>query len=206
MAKKKTEETMNLEDELKKATEEANEVEELEDDFEPSPESFDDEGDFDDFDEPDFDDEADEEPTFSGDPKKTARRWIKTFNALQKWVLKGLYKKKILTSEDSEQIRKWKAQHKANPNVKMEDVIEGDAERYERFDRFLTAVEDLPFTEEEIQDIAEPLSELIEKHRRLQMSPEVALLLAVIIVMLPRLEPILPDMTAIFNRAKKQAE
>ena len=159
-------------------------------------------------DEEDFDEEEtetyseeDEEPGYAPDPKVSARRWIKAINVLQKGILRRMYKKKILNEGDDEKVRKWKRDHQINPNARIEDVLEGDAETFDRVDRFMKAVEELPFTEDDINDMAEPLSEVIQKYKRLQMSPELALVISVMIVMLPRIEPVMPGFTRIFRRA-----
>lgn len=206
---------IDLERELEDETEEAQTEEDFEepDDF-PTPEDIDDNDDFDhemitpDEEEDDDDGAYRDDPEFTKDYfHKTAHRWVKAFNALQKSILRRSYKKSILQKGDAEKAKEWQRK-KAQTNAKFEDIVDGDWEVQERLERYMKAVEELPFTKDEAEDIAAPLAELVEKYRHLRMSPEMALIVAVTIAMLPRLEPIFPNVndwfSKIFNKGGSQ--
>jgi|GEM_PF-3353140 len=197
MTKKKSEE-IDLEKELDKSTEEINtapdfeeaEPEENEDDFEEDYSALmDEDGDM---------DESAPEPTHTKEYiKKTADRLVSAFDILQRAIMKPLYKKTMLRPGDADKAKKW-AREREN-GQKIEDIVAGDYDTKERLDAYVKALETLPLSDDDKEAIADPLSELVEKYRHLQLSPEWALVFAVGIVMLPRLEPLLPNMKDLFK-------
>lgn len=191
---------IDLEKELDKPTEEVYTGEDFEDQEPESIESddFEDSALFDQ-EEPDEDPENSFHDKFSPDYlHKTAQRWVKAFDHLQRGIMRTMYRKTMLKDGDADKAKQWARQYEKSGG-KMEDIINGDWETKERLDKYTEALKELPFTEADREAIAEPLSELIEKYKHLQLSPEWALVFAVSIVMLPRIEPIMPNLKDLFK-------
>ncbi|MEL6558340.1 MAG: hypothetical protein AAFQ94_09160 [Bacteroidota bacterium] len=188
---------IDLIDELNEATKPVEE-------FKPDAE-IDQEIDSEDFDEtPELDEPVIDEPVTSpGGFKRMAKRWIKTFNVFQKTLLKPAYKKSMLQTGDIDKMAKYK-EHAESTKKDVTDIYhshEGSYEVFQRFERYARAVEDLPLTQEEIDDLTEPLAEVIQKYSYMQVGPEGQLLLAVLVIMLPRIEPVFPSITKLFSGA-----
>lgn len=199
MAKQKPTNEIDLEKELDQETESTQTGSDFEPDLGPAPSA-------DDFDmDEDWPVEDEPEPTqqdqsrFTPDYlRKTANRWVRAFDSLQRALIRPLYKKTILHEGDEAKAKAWTRKYEETGG-KMQDIIAGDWETKERLDRYTKAMESLPLSDDEREAIAEPLSELIEKYKHLQMSPEWALVFAVAIVMLPRLEPVFPSIRDLFK-------
>lgn len=188
---------VNLLDELEEATKPV-------DEFKPETE-IDQEIDSDDFEETvdDVPETAQDDPVISaGGFKRMAKRWIQTFNVFQKTLLKPSYQRTILEKGDIEKMRSYRKDAELS-KCDITDIYHENEESYhviERFDKYMKAVEDLPLTQEEIDDLTEPLSEVIQKYNSMQVGPEGQLLLAVLVIMLPRVEPVFPSIAKLFNR------
>jgi hypothetical protein len=140
--------------------------------------------------------------------KSTAKTWTKWLSSLMRFTFPYFYKRTILAKGDVEKMKVFVDQHKGMSEKQMEDAINNDQEMFSvntRFDRYLKAIDSVKFTDEEMDYIAEPLSDLIIKYRHLQLGPEWSLVLAVAIVMLPRFEPMFPGLGKIFSSAEKKA-
>lgn len=139
--------------------------------------------------------EPDRPPMGANEAKVSARWYIKAFNLVQKTILKPIYRSRLLQEGDIEKVREASKRAKEAGAKHIQDLYaEGDP-MYDvcaRFDRYLDAVNDLPLTKDEQSELLEPLAAVIEKYRWMQMGPEGQLLLAVFVIMAPRLEPALP--------------
>lgn len=204
---------IDLEKELGKATEEvkaAPGVDDMPTPNEPSEEDFE----LEELEESEglegLDDPDEENHRITGASLKTmALRIVKAFNVVQKRTFLPLYKKRILQSGDEDVAANWLNVQETNKNFDWEQTVTKNPENYaiyKRVSKFQQLCEELPLTEDEINDIADPLAEVMEKRESLRMSPEGALALAVFLVMLPRIEPILPGLGSIFKKAKEKAE
>lgn len=196
MAKKTSEVGIDLEKELAKETEYIHDQPEVEEEEEPAPDDL------------DLDEELpdEEEPVEDDTPsrdslQKMAMRWVKAFNAVQKMALRPVYRKTILQPGDHESAEEALKAYKENPGVRVEEVFQGDKGTMRRIEKFLDAMNELPFTDDEMESLADPLAEVIEKHRSLRMSPEAALVLSLLIVMLPRIEPVIPGLAKALKKA-----
>lgn len=142
--------------------------------------------------------------------KSTAQTWIKWFNSLMKMGFPYLYKKSVLKKGDQEKMNEFVRTQKAagQSERQMEEAISSDNELWpvkNRFDKYLKACDEIPLSQDEIDYIAEPLSELIIKYKFMQLSPEWSLVIAVLIVMLPRFEPFMPGIGKIISSATEKS-
>ena len=133
----------------------------------------------------------------------SATWYIKAFNLFQKTILKPLYRKRMLQEGDIEKVREASRKAKNKGAKHIQDLyVEGDP-MYDvcaRFDRYMEAIEDLPLTPAEQKELMEPLAAVIEKYKWMQMGPEGQLLLAVFVIMAPRIEPAMPGL---FDKLKQ---
>jgi len=149
------------------------------------------------------------EQIFNTDKAKgMAQTWLKWLNSLMKIGFPYFYRSTVLAKGDQERMAAFVRSHAGHSEKQMEEAISSDNEMWPvktRFDRYLKACEEVPLSQEEIDYIAEPLSELIVKYRFLQLSPEWSLVIAVLIVMMPRFEPMIPGLSKVFTSASEKA-
>jgi hypothetical protein len=147
----------------------------------------------------------DEEPVrvhSAADLKKSARRWIDFVDNLQKPLLVASYRKTILHPGDEERMDAHEQQRAQRGRFSIEDAVTEDSTFYHVLTRareFTDLCDKAAFTEDEKESLTGPLAEVLERHSRLQLSPEMALLLAVAMVMLPRVAPLIPQFRKGFN-------
>lgn len=140
--------------------------------------------------------------------RATANTWLKWFNSLLKISFPYLYKKTVLRPGDQERMAQFVRSNAGKSEREMETIISSDDTMWPvktRFDKYLKACEEIELSQDEINHIAEPLAELIVKYRWMQLSPEWSLVIAVCIVMLPRFEPMIPNLAKVFNAANNKA-
>ncbi|MGI4862455.1 MAG: hypothetical protein ACRYFZ_00915 [Janthinobacterium lividum] len=152
--------------------------------------------------------EADEdEPTAAPlptpeDARKSARRWIDFIDNMQKPALIASYRNAILRPGDEARMDAYEQERAGRGRYSIEDAVTDDKDFYyvlARAKEFAELCDKAAFTEDEKQSLTDPLAEVLEKHSRLQLSPEMALLLAVAMVMLPRVAPLIPQFRKGFN-------
>lgn len=134
--------------------------------------------------------------------RSSARRYVRTFNSLLKLIFPPLYRRKVMHPGDSKLISDYKREKDLNPNFKLSDAISSEDKLYyalKRYEALEQYISDIPLTQDEQNDLAEPLAELIEKRRAMKLTPELSLLLSAGIIMIPRLEPFFPSITNIFK-------
>lgn len=140
---------------------------------------------------------------------KTARSWVRSFSKLLKMIFKPVYRGTVLAKGDIEKMQEFRNKNRGLSETQMEEALHSQHDLYpvaNRFDKYLKAVESIELEQDEIDAIAEPLSECIIKYRSLQLGPEWMLLFAVAMVMLPRLTPMMPDLSKIFASAQEKAK
>lgn len=140
---------------------------------------------------------------------KTARSWVRSFSKLLKMIFKPVYRGTVLAKGDIEKMQEFRNKNRGLSETQMEEALHSQHDLYpvaNRFDKYLKAVESIELEQDEIDAIAEPLSECIIKYRNLQLGPEWMLLFAVAMVMLPRLTPMIPDLSKIFASAQDKAK
>ncbi len=150
---------------------------------------------------------VDEEPAVEPvanpeDARKSARRWIDFLDNLQKPALIASYRNTILRPGDEARMDAYEQERAARGRYSIEDAVTDDKDFYHvlaRAKEFAELCDRAAFTDDEKQSLTDPLAEVLEKHQRLQLSPEVALLLAVAMVMLPRVAPLIPQFRKGFN-------
>lgn len=129
------------------------------------------------------------------DAKKSARRLIDFVDNLQKPLLVNAYKSTVLLDGDYEKVQEYHKQREARGKFSFQEAITEDDAFYDvskRFEEYMELVKAAPFTDDEKDSLSGPLAEVLEKHTAFQLTPEVALLLAVAMVMLPRVAPLIP--------------
>lgn len=159
------------------------------------------------FDEPEKPKETPEVKNWTPDQaKSTAISWVKKFSSIMKMVFTPLYRKTILAPGDAEKMQNFVRENRALSEKEKESAMHSDHELSkvaDRFDKYIKACEDIPLNADEIEDLAQPLSELIIKYRNLQLGPEWMLVIAAGFITLPRLAPLMPDMSKIFAGGEK---
>ena len=136
------------------------------------------------------------------DAKKSARRWIDFIDNLQKPMLVAGYRRTVLHPGDEARMTAYEQKRTAKGRYSIEDAVTDDSDFYfilERAREYGELCDAAAFTEDEKESLTGPLAEVLEKHSRLQLSPEMALLLAVAMVMLPRVAPLIPQFRKGFN-------
>lgn len=136
------------------------------------------------------------------DARKSARRIINFIDNLQKPFLTSVYKKTVLFEGDYEKVQQFHEEKAKRGTYSFQDAITEDNDFYDvskRFEEYMDLVKAAPFTEDEKDSLTGPLAEVLEKHSQFQLSPEMALLLAVAMVMLPRVAPLIPQFRKGFN-------
>lgn len=142
----------------------------------------------------------------SDQAKATAISWVKKFSSIMKIIFAPLYRKTILAPGDEEKMREFVNKNKALSEKEKEAAIHSDHELSkvaDRFDKYVKAIDDIPLNADEIEDLAQPLSELIIKYKNLQLGPEWTLAIAAGFITLPRLAPLMPDLSKIFAGGTK---
>ena len=138
----------------------------------------------------------------AADLKKSAQRWIDFIDNLQKPALVASYRRTILQPGDEERMSRYEQERAARGKYSIQDAVSDDSDFYhilERAREYGELCDKAAFTTDEKESLAGPLAEVLEKHSRLQLSPEMALLLAVAMVMLPRVAPLIPQFRKGFN-------
>lgn len=117
--------------------------------------------------------------------RRDAKAAVDLVDGLQTTVLKRyVYPKTILVKGDKDKLRRY-----FDENERSEDVFDA----YKRYQKLVEYSEALPFDKEDKERIIKPLSRIIQKYQTKALSPEWTLVLAVLIVMLPRLQPLFPS-------------
>lgn len=165
-------------------------IDDAPDDFGPEPEATETN------DEPTADAADVDAPTKTpADARKSAERWISFVDNLQRPMLIAAYRKNVLHPGDTERITEYEQKRAARGKYSIEDAVSEDTDFYHvlaRAKEFSELCDKAAFTADEKETLAGPLSEVLEKYTSLQVTPEVALLLAVAMVMLPRIAPLVP--------------
>ena len=125
-------------------------------------------------------------PLGKAEARALAKQLVDDFSALQKTALAGfVYPNTILKKGDFT----LEKEYKQGSRSVAHDAAKSRVDEYEHM------VSTLPFTREEKDQIAKPLSAVILKYQTMvKMGPEFSLVLAVFLVMLPRLEPMLANL------------
>lgn len=138
--------------------------------------------------------------------KATAISWVKKFSSIMKIIFAPLYRKTILAPGDEEKMRDFVRKNQSLSEKDKEAAIHSDHELSkvaDRFDKYVKAIDDIPLNADEIEDLAQPLSELIIKYKNLQLGPEWTLAIAAGFITLPRLATLMPDLSKMFAGGTK---
>lgn len=153
----------------------------------------------------DFAEDDDPEGLEEPEPEKTykdyiedASLFISLFDSFQTGILTPAYRSKIQEPDDADLISQYHSEQKLikakqlNPEdatVDIDDFIDA----MQRHTELKAALKTLPFTAPEKKRLSEPLAKVIHKYQGVTVSPEMALLLSVLMVMAPRIIQVLPD-------------
>lgn len=142
---------------------------------------------------------TDDEPTVLHsveDTRKSARRYIEFVDNLQKPLLVSAYRKTILHPGDESLMESYELERAKRGKYSVEDAVSENDELYHAMTRareFMQLCDSAPFTNDEKESLTGPLAEVLQKHQAMHLTPEMALLLAVAMVMLPRVAPLIPQ-------------
>lgn len=143
-------------------------------------------------------------PIDIGKAQSIAMRYVKMFSSFMKMLLTPLYRKTILEDDDIKKMQAFRQKHHGKSEKEMDEAVHSDHDMWpvvNRFDQYMKAVQEIPLDEDEKKMIAEPLGEVIQKYKAFQLSPEWMLLIAVAMVMFPRMVKLIPDV----NKAEAKA-
>lgn len=147
---------------------------------------------------------AEETPTTEQEPeeqvsasgaKSMAEFMVRMFSAMMKMVFTPLYKLTILEDTDVQRMDEFRKKHAGQTEKQMEEALHSDHAMWpvvNRFDQYMAAVREIGLTKEEQEMIITPLSECIVKYNW-KLSPGWMLVVAMLMVMLPRVTRLIPD-------------
>ncbi len=135
---------------------------------------------------------------------RQAKRWLRAYQSASRLILKPLYKMKFLKPGDEEYSKNFISSNKTTGVVDIPNAGTEEHKRLERYQYFLELADKIKLDEEEEEEGIEIISELIQKHKKFQMSPESSLALWGFGVVVARAEPVLPDLTKIFDSFSKK--
>lgn len=136
------------------------------------------------------------EPMSADKKKRMALRFVKVWDFMQKEIMKFGYKRSILKKDDIKKIKAFRDKNEGLSEKQINNKLATDPDLsgiVSRMDKFLVATKSLALTPDEKEDLAEPMMELIEKYAYLRLGPEGSFALTAFFIMLPRLEPIFPN-------------
>lgn len=134
--------------------------------------------------------------------EKMATSWINRLDTFQRMVYSPLYRWSILERDDLKQYEEFKRKHTGESEKEVSDALKSDDAMWsvaQRMDKCAKAIEKLPYTKEEKEDLIQPMADLIEKYKKLQLGPEWMFLIAFGFSTLARIEPFVPDIKTLFS-------
>lgn len=117
---------------------------------------------------------------------KQARAYVKMLNVGNKAILPPIYKKKLLTKAERDRLKEIDISDKSGITY----LSEADIKLQKKFDDIKQLIEAIPFTEDEIKELAEALEEVL-KMTNAPSSPVFTLIVALITIEGARILPIL---------------
>lgn len=127
-----------------------------------------------------------------------ASLFVSLFDSFQTVVLTPVYRSRLLEADDEELISQFRIEQRLIKKGDLaKDAATVDHEVFmaacERQADYKAAIRALPFTAPEKKKLTEPLAKVIHKYQGVSVSPEMALLLSVLMVMAPRIIQVLPE-------------
>lgn len=134
--------------------------------------------------------------------KKIATSFVKTFESVVlKMGAKWAYPQILLKEGDAELVVDFRERLKVVPEREQNSfsaniLLENNDLRsaLTRVEKAMDCIHNAPLSKDEFDMLVDPLAEVIEKYKWMQVGPEANLLLAVIIIMIPRVEPLFPGL------------
>jgi hypothetical protein len=126
--------------------------------------------------------------------KREAKRIVRLLDKGISMIIPPLYKGVVLEKDDEQKIRAYKARVAINRENKVSEVIaENDdilavLSRYEKLDEMVKGV---PLTSDEKEDLIHDLAEILKIRQKSFFSPEMSLLISVLVIVFARVEPVL---------------
>jgi hypothetical protein len=169
----------------------------------------------------DFEPELNPEPEFTTGPtepeerksiRAVAKTYAKWFSHGLKLLAKFIYPAKLLKEGDPETIGTFKEALAAQPPRKQDDFFNQSLEEnpelgfaLRRMERVQSLIDESPLTEEEMEILIDPLVGVIQKYQWMQVGPEAELVIALFLIMTPRIEPLFPGVMGMIDKKMKEA-
>jgi hypothetical protein len=154
--------------------------------------------------------EVRQEPALSRSTiEKMAASWINRLDTFNRLVYTPLYRWSILEKEDLKQYQEFKRKHSGESEKEVSEAIKSDDAMWnisQRMDKCATAINKVPYTKEEKEDLIQPMADLIEKYKKLQLGPEWMFVIAFGFSTLARIEPFIPDFKTLFSSDDTEAK
>lgn len=126
---------------------------------------------------------------------------------------KRLYPARILEPGDIEKLNTLNRTVKLNKPVSVDETLREETEKDPelvdiliRWEKCDAAIKGAPFTETEKKLLRDPLEKVIQKYKLLQVGPELVLFFAVVMVMTPRITPIMPGFTSFISETLSRSK
>jgi hypothetical protein len=141
-------------------------------------------------------------PVSRADIERMAASWIDKADVFQRMCFKPTYTWALLEKGDLEAFKEFERKNSGMTDKEISDAISNDDKMWsisQRMKKCAAAIEKVPYTKEEKEDLLKPMADLIEKYKKLQLGPEWMLLISLFFIMLPRVEPFMPDIRKWFS-------
>jgi len=122
--------------------------------------------------------------------RNSAKMCIALVDGLQVISLPWLYQKSMFTKEELKNLKEINKRKKAAGSSGEETYTDADLVLLDKYSTFEELKENIPFTENEIELVENPLTQIFSKYN-LQPGPEFALISAAFVVLAPRFLPLL---------------
>jgi|GEM_PF-2796698 len=157
--------------------------------------------------------EEGQEPAKPKNLKAIAETMVRFFSTLLSFGAKKLYPDAILKEGDLEKVANMNQALDLVPENQKEatflEATRADSGLYYSFKRYTNVqelIQDAPLTEAEQELLVQPLVEVIAKHKFLQVGPEANLVMVLILIMVPRIEPLFPNLVKVLDNKLKDAQ
>lgn len=133
-----------------------------------------------------------DEPEYKLSYEEQAKIVVGSIDALNTLILPPAYKKKLFTAAEIKRIPECKAIHdlKKMGSTAVKEIPEDLVPVYTKYVRYVELVKDIELSPAEMNSLITPLAGVFQKYQ-IQAGPEIALIMAVIMVFTPRLSPLI---------------
>jgi hypothetical protein len=116
---------------------------------------------------------------------------VMTLDMASQITLPNVYKRRMFTKEEREQLKDIRNYWKAWKEAKLKDdaLDEDELKLIRIYDEFKEIVDAIDFSDKEINMLSNPLALMLQKYN-MQSGPEAAFIFAIVTVMGPRIMPL----------------